>query len=335
MRREGPAGGQHWVFDLQEGRVSGPVSRSVQADASFLASGELSWDTLQPTHPFPSQRQKTWMDTSWTDTCLSPFTYLPLLPPPNSLFTECSTPLVVWEGYEQCVYMRYACRLKCARRLCLCVPECEITPSGVLEPREGSAASRARCPGCGLVSDTASCTSGMRCTAPPPAPPPHVPDSIWHKILAVTLSVYWLVCPGVADQPLGLREAPSCFPTPSSAAPHGASCGTRMETHTPGSGEIGAQKNHVEVGEGVGNVHYNEAMPPAIHNTVHLERAGKMGGSADRRSPPQARPPERNGHFKCLRESSGSLALAPCSGGGKEEGITGKGLTKQSHSPAS
>lgn len=45
-----------------------------------------------------------------------------------------------------------------------------------------------------------------------PAPSHRVPDSIWHRILAVILSVYWLGCPGVADQPLGLREALSCSP---------------------------------------------------------------------------------------------------------------------------
>ena len=45
-----------------------------------------------------------------------------------------------------------------------------------------------------------------------PRPSHHVPDSLWHRTLAVTLSVYWLGCPAVADQPLGLREALSPSP---------------------------------------------------------------------------------------------------------------------------
>ena len=31
--------------------------------------------------------------------------YIPPLSPPNRLFTERSSPPVVWEGYEQCMYV--------------------------------------------------------------------------------------------------------------------------------------------------------------------------------------------------------------------------------------
>lgn len=111
----------------------------------------------------------------------------------------------------------------------------EITPSEVLEWREGRAASEARCPGCGLSVDIVS----LRIWNETP-PFPHVPDSIWHRILAVTLSVYWLGYTGAADQPLGLREALSCFPTPFPSSPHCGSFGTWMDTHTPGNREVGS-----------------------------------------------------------------------------------------------
>lgn len=119
----------------------------------WLLVGSPGTPSSPPT-PFPRQRQKTRVDTSWTDNMPSPFFIRPPTPP-NSLFTECSTAHVVWEGYEHCV-CPYAYGLKCARRLCLCVPECEITPSGVLESTDGRAASEARGPGCGPLPDTAS-----------------------------------------------------------------------------------------------------------------------------------------------------------------------------------
>lgn len=74
------------MFDVQEGRLSGLVCESVAADASFLAYGGLPGTPSSPPAPFPRQRQKTRMDTSWTDTCLSPFTYLPLPAPKQPLY---------------------------------------------------------------------------------------------------------------------------------------------------------------------------------------------------------------------------------------------------------
>lgn len=263
-----------------------------------------------------------------------PFYIPPSSPHPQTAFLQNVPLLSLCGSVMSSACMRYACRLECARRLCLCVPECEITPSGVLESREGRAASGARCSGCGLVPDTASLHIWNE-TPPPPHTHTHVPDSIWHKLLAVTLSVYWPGCPDVADQPLGLREAPSCFPTPSPAAPPWCILWDSYGNSHPRKWGNGGSKKTFQGWRRGGKCTLHEDMPPAIHNTAHLDRAGKMGGSADRRSPHQARPPERNGHFKCLSESSGSLALAPCSGGGKEEGIMGKGLMKESSSPAS
>lgn len=130
----------------------------------------------------------------------------------------------------------------------------------------------------------------------------------------------------MADQPLGPREALSCFPTPSPAFPHCGSCGTPVDTHTPGSGEVGASKNQREFGGGVGNVHYNEDIPPPLGNAVSAQRGqGRWAAGLTDALPNQARPPERNGHFKCLSESSGSLALAPLlwwgQGGRDREGV--------------
>ena len=141
---------------------------------------------------------------------------------------------------------------------------------------------------------------------------PHIPDGLWHKTLAVTLPVYWLGCPGVADQPLGLREALSWCPTPSPSSSCCAcgSCGICTEIRAPGTGGGGGFKqNQIRGGGGVGNIRYNEDMPLAIHNRVHGD--GQLGRVLTHR----AGPPERNGHFKCLRASSGSLPLAPHSQG--------------------
>lgn len=50
--------------------------------------------------------------------------------------------------------------------------------------------------------------------------------------------------------------------------------------------------------------------------TMQLREMGREGGWVLLTDPlPTSQAPERNGHFKCLRESSGSLALAPRSGG--------------------
>lgn len=87
---------------------------------------------------------------------------------------------------------------------------------------------------------------------------PHIPDSLWHRTLAVTLSVYWLGCPGVADRPLGLREALSCCPHPLPfilPLPLAAcgSCGTCTEIRAPGNGGGGVgASNKTKSGEGEG-----------------------------------------------------------------------------------
>lgn len=157
---------------------------------------------------------------------LIPF-YMPPPSPPEP-FTECSTPPVVWEGCAVCAFGAPACRLKCARWLCLCVPKCEITPSGVLKRREEGQPGRPDVLALGHSSKPAHLERDT------PTPSHHVPGSIWHRILAVTLSVYWLGCPGVADQPLGLREALSPSPPFPFISPL-CSCGTRTETHAPGN----------------------------------------------------------------------------------------------------
>ena len=71
----------------------------------------------------------------------------------------------------------------------------------------------------------------------------------------------------------------------------------------------GFQQNQMG-GGGVGNVHYNEDMPLAIHNRVLGDGRGRWAGPHT-----LGWAPERNGHFKCLRASSGTLALAPHSQG--------------------
>lgn len=102
--------------------------------------------------------------------------------------------------------MRYrgACRLKCARHPYLCVPQCEITLSGALESRQEGQPAR---PGVLAMSRPQTHIWKMCTLTTPLHCHPHISDSLWHRTLAVTLSVYWLGCPGVADQPLGLREA--------------------------------------------------------------------------------------------------------------------------------
>lgn len=126
--------------------------------------------------------------------------------PTKEPFTECSTPPVVWEGCAVCAFDAPACRLKCAKRLCLCVPKCEITPLGVLNRREEEQPVR---PGVlAMAHSRHSRTAHLESNTPTLSH--HVPDSIWHRILAVTLSVYWLGCPGWLTSPLGLREALSC-----------------------------------------------------------------------------------------------------------------------------
>lgn len=120
----------------------------------------------------------------------------------------------------------------------------------------------------------------------PPHGHPHIPDSLWHRTLAVTLSVYWLGCPGVADQPLGLREALSCCPHPLPfilPLPLAAcgSCGTCLRSRPRKRGWGWGASNKTKSGEGgVGDIHYNEDMPLAIHNRVHGDRAAKVGGSS-------------------------------------------------------
>lgn len=137
--------------------VRGPVL----ADASVLTSGGLHRTPSSPPTPFPRQRQKTRMDTSWTEACPSPFTYLPLPAPTHPLYRN--VPLLTLCGRAiSTACMLYAYRLKCARRLCLCVPECEITPSGM----DGQPAR----PGVLAISwsqTQQACTSGMR---QPPSP---------------------------------------------------------------------------------------------------------------------------------------------------------------------
>lgn len=74
----------------------------------------------------------------------------------------------------------------------------------------------------------------------------------------------------------------------------------------------GFQQNQIRGGGGggVGNIHYNEDMPLAIHNRVLGDGRGRWAGPHT-----LGWAPERNGHFKCLRASSGTLALAPHSQG--------------------
>lgn len=80
--------------------------------------------------------------------------------------------------------------------------------------------------------------------------------------------------------------------------------------------------HHTEAGEGVGKVHYNEDYGPlAIHNTVCTD--GGEGGRVLLTPATRQDSPGRIGHFKCLRESSSSLTLAP-----HPEGISGMWLRR-------
>lgn len=105
-----------------------------------------------------------------------------------------------------------------------------------------------------------------------------------------------------------------------------------METHALGnSGKWGLKIKPNEAGEGLGHIYYNEDTHQ-LYTTQRIEM-GRKG----RRVPltdllPTGRPPQRNGHFKCLSESSGSRALAPCSGRGKGGRDLGKWLMKESKS---
>lgn len=87
-----------------------------------------------------------------------------------------------------------------------------------------------------------------------------------------------------------------------------------MPQETVGRGEVRIKPN--EAGEGLEHVYYNEDTHQPY--TIQCVAMGRKGGRVPRTGPlPTGRPPRRNGHFKCLSESSGSLALAPRSGGGE------------------
>lgn len=166
---------------------------------------------------------------------------------------------------------------------------------------------------------------------------PHIPDSLWHRTLAVTLSVYWLGCPGVADQPLGLREALSCCPHPLPfilPLPLAAcgSCGTCTEIRAPGNGGGGVgASNKTKSGEGEG---WETYITMNICHWLYTIGCMEMGGEGGRVLTHRAGPPGRNGHFKCLRASSGTLALSPLLGlGAREEGIVGQQLMWESSAP--
>lgn len=101
-----------------------------------------------------------------------------------------------------------------------------------------------------------------------------------------------------------------------------------METHAPGnSGKWGLKVTPDETGEGLGHVYYNEDTHQLY--TIQRIKMGRKGRRVPRTDPLPTGWPQRNGHFKCLSESSGSLPLAPHSGRGWRGRDLGKWLMKE------
>lgn len=90
------------MFDLQEGRVSGPVMDLFRLMPVWLLVGSPRTPSSPPTPSPDRDRKPGWTPAGQTHAC--PLLHTSPSPPPNSLFTECSTPQVVWEGSEHCVY---------------------------------------------------------------------------------------------------------------------------------------------------------------------------------------------------------------------------------------
>lgn len=122
--------------DLQDGRLWGQLTGLLWLMPVFwLLESFPGWTPSQPTHPFLRHRDRKPRWTPDGQTHAYPLLHTSSLSTEEP-FTECSTPPVVWEGCAVCAFGEPACRLKCARWLCLCVLKCEITPAGVLNRRE-------------------------------------------------------------------------------------------------------------------------------------------------------------------------------------------------------
>lgn len=250
--------------------------------ASWLPARLPRWTPAQPAHPFLRHRDGKPRWTPGGQTHASPLLHASSRPATEP-FTERSTPPAVWEGglCSVCMWCGRPRTDVCEVAVCLCVPKCEITPSGVLNRREEGQPGR---------PDVLAAPASPHIWNRAPTPAHHVPGSTWHRTLAVTLSVYWLGCPGVADQPLGLREALSPSP-PFPCIPPLCSWGARTETHAPGhSGKWGLKIKPREAGEGPGHVYYNEDMHQ-LYTIQHAE-VGRTGWRVPQTGPPPAgRPP--------------------------------------------
>lgn len=103
MRRERPAGASTQCLAFRKADFQGQfVDLLLLMPVFWLMVGSPGHP---PAHALLSpdrDRKRGWTPAGQTHAY--PLLHTSPSPPPNSVFTECSAPHVVWEGYEHCVY---------------------------------------------------------------------------------------------------------------------------------------------------------------------------------------------------------------------------------------